>query len=127
MPRGAPNVRRGRAHCSICGAAGVKAPTCTGNRESHALMASAKVERPMGASTPYVAGQYERSEPQWTSRDGWPLWETLTVVEEVTTEPPNGWFNVGPVTAAEPVDVEDDISTLERIAIALESIAKALK
>lgn len=130
MPTGNPGVRRGRARCSICGALGVKAPTCTGEAVSHALLARPEVLVEMGLPAPLGRPQYQNPR-QWGSRvDRWPQWETLTVVEEVTSEPPEGWFSVGPVVAEDPVDADapvEEISTLQRIAIALESIAKALK
>ena len=121
MPTGNPGVRRGRSRCSNCGALGVKAPTCPGNRIDHALMAGPYVRVEMGQAS-------SNTEPVWTSEHGWPVWETMTVVQEVTTgEPPEGWFNVGPIVAPEPVDVQEDIGVLERIAVALESIANTLK
>lgn len=135
MPTGNPGVRRGRARCSICGALGVKAPTCPGNRLDHAQMARPEVLVEMGLPAPLGRPQYVQNERQWGSRaDRWPQthdeWQTITVVEEVTSEPPEGWFSVGPVVAEDPVDADapvEEISTLQRIAIALESIAKALK
>ena len=93
-------------------------------------MARPEVFVEMGRPAPFGRPQYEQNDRQWSPSEGWPLWEALTVVEEVTSEPPEGWFSVGPVVAEDPVDADapvEEISTLQRIAIALESIAKALK
>ena len=130
MPTGNPGIRRGRARCSMCGALGVKAPTCTGEAVSHALLARPYVEEEMGRDTPHGRPQYVQNERQWSPSQGWPLWETITEIEATISEPPEGWFSVGPVVAEDPVDADapvEEISTLERIARALESIAKALK
>tara|TARA_Y100001963_G_C6567880_1_gene347437 strand:+ start:368 stop:658 length:291 start_codon:yes stop_codon:yes gene_type:complete len=95
---------------------GVKAPTCTGDAETHALLARPYVEEPMGRDVGRNRGDYRQPERQW---------------DIVTQHLANDWFSVGPVVAAEPVDVDTEDqpekSTLARIADALEAIADALK
>ena len=93
-------------------------------------MARPEVFVEMGRPAPFGRPQYEQNDRQWSPSEGSPLWETITEIEATISEPPEGWFSVGPVVAEDPVDADapvEEISTLERIARALESIAKALK
>jgi len=127
MPTGNPGQRRRRVNCSICGAEGVNARTCPGNRAEHEQLVKPKVEAPFTRSNPGV----------WTPGTTGDIWGSLR-----PWAPALNGENLGPMSddLPDPIDVEEIIhlvevttpepatiaESLERIALALEAMADVL-
>ena len=139
MPRGNPGVRRERSRCGICGAVGVNARTCTGDRATHQDLQQPRKLAPLnqsglptniwGSLRPMTAQIVSGIEQCHTH--GWDADECPDCDDD---EEPEWVMNDD---LPEPIDVEQIVSILEvhqitnetpleRIAAALERIAEAL-
>jgi hypothetical protein len=129
MPRGNPGVRRQRPKCSICKAVGVRAPTCTGDRESHQAMAVKKVEidfntRALPQRTPEESRQY-RGSTSWVEIEE--DWGSIRVDDRPTPTEVVRESHTVTVESDPKVEILDEMNhNLDRIATALESLARRL-